>query len=98
MLGTSEALNYTLASQLECVLVGRANMLQNEIDHAPFCFGLATPVVHPGSLQEILRVRRFLGEGFGFRSDVIPVDHSTSQHLGPAWCRASRYLTAAALT
>jgi hypothetical protein len=78
MLGASEALKYTLGSQLECVLVGRANMLQNEIDHAPFSFRASDSCCNPGSLQEILRVRRFLGEGFGFRSDVIPVDGTTS--------------------
>lgn len=74
IIGAPQALDYTLTSQLDCVVVGRANILLYEIGHTQFCYGASDSCCSPGNLQEILRARRFLGNSNAFRSDVISID------------------------
>lgn len=86
IIGPPKALDHTLTSQLDCVVVGRANIMLYEIGHTQFCYKVSDSCCSPGNLQEILRVRRFLGNSNAYRSDVISIDDASfwaSQNVRP---------------
>lgn len=64
---------YSSNSTLECVIVGRLKLLRQEITKTEFGFRMSKKVSE-GNLQEILRIRRFLGNNEAFRSVIYPVN------------------------
>ena len=68
---------YTASSRLVCVIVGRLKVLRQEITKTEFVFSVSEKPSE-GNLQEILRVRRFLGYNEAFRSAIYPVNRKKS--------------------
>ena len=64
---------YSSNSTLECVIVGRLKVLRQEIIKTEFGFRMSKKVSE-GKLQDILRVRRFLGNDEAFRSALCPLN------------------------
>ncbi|MDQ5822790.1 MAG: hypothetical protein M3441_01085 [Chloroflexota bacterium] len=69
---------YTLDSCCECAILGQATTLQDEVCNTRL--SLLAPTgngkeerVQQGSLQDILRVRRFLASGEPSKTDVVPI-------------------------
>lgn len=60
-----DAAAYLSRSSLDTLIVGRINLLKREICDTRFALDKAT-----GSLQDVLRVRRFLGSGEMYRSEI----------------------------
>jgi hypothetical protein len=71
ILGDDIANNFATTSRLECVIIGHVNTLRYEIKETILGF---RGKHNDGSLQGVLRVRRFLGAGCAYRSNVIAVD------------------------
>lgn len=68
---------YSSNSTLECVIVGRLKVLRHEIIKTEFGFRMSKRVSE-GKLQDILRVRRFLGNNEAFRSALCPLNKKKS--------------------
>jgi hypothetical protein len=64
---------YSSNSRLECVIVGRLKVLRQEITKTEFGFNMSKGF-SGGNLQDILRIRRFLGNNEAFRSVICPVN------------------------
>jgi len=64
---------YSSNTTLECVIVGRLKLLRQEITKTEFGFRMSKKVSE-GNLQDILRIRRFLGNNEAFRSVIYPVN------------------------
>lgn len=63
---------FTTQSRLECAVIGRLSILQQEIMEVPFACYLSKSEFKTGRLQDVLRVRNFLNEGQAYRSEVLP--------------------------
>lgn len=71
-----ESLDFYKKSHLECVILGKSNLLKQEIKEIPFgCFS-SQRVYTEGKLQDVLRVREWLSEGQAYRSEILSVDGS----------------------
>jgi len=64
---------YSSNSTLECVIVGRLKLLRQEITKTGFGLNISKGF-SGGNLQDILRIRRFLGNNEAFRSVICPVN------------------------
>lgn len=64
----------TKQSRLDCAIVGRINTLSREIADTSFAVPGAGDKYYEGKLQDVLRVRRFIGDGDHFASEVIRVN------------------------
>lgn len=73
-LGDDQATVYTRHSRLECLLLGRINLLQREIIETRFAVKTDEQELSEGILQDVLRVRRFIDEDEHFRSEITRVD------------------------
>lgn len=70
LLGDENVHEFNTRSRLDCLLVGRLNLLQEEITGVNFA--CAPPLEEEqGVLQDVLRVRKFLGAGHAFRSEAV---------------------------
>ena len=70
LLGDENVQEFNTRSRLECLLVGRLNLLHEEI--TGMNFACAPPLEEEqGVLQDVLRVRKFLGVGQAFRSEAV---------------------------
>ena len=72
-----ETAEFVSGSRMDCLIIGRINYLRREIKKTPLIINTATGQVS-GALQDILRARRFYGEGVPFRSDIIPITEDLS--------------------
>jgi hypothetical protein len=77
LVGDNQARTFALQSRLECVIAGRANALRREIVETDFAASTDQGVYHEGCLQDILQVRKFLGEGEPYRSEICRVNGRT---------------------
>ncbi|HAJ58092.1 MAG TPA: hypothetical protein DCP31_01485, partial [Cyanobacteria bacterium UBA8543] len=73
-IGSVDSLNFYKKSRLDCVILGRLNLLKQEIKERPFGCCPSQAVYTEGKLQDVLRVREWLGEGQAYRSAVLSVD------------------------
>lgn len=64
---------YSSNSRLDCVIIGRLKVLRQEISKTEFGLRISKQVSE-GNLQDILRVRKFLGNNEAFRSTICPVN------------------------
>lgn len=77
ILGEENAKDLPHRSRLECCIIGQLGHLRTEINETEFVADSGATQVqatHPGrfgTLQDILRVRKFMGEGRAYRSEVI---------------------------
>jgi|GEM_PF-1071118 len=72
-LGSADAPNFCTTTQLDCVILGHIGILKHEITKIPFAYSLLGYKFKEGTLQDILRVRRFMSRGEPYRSEILPV-------------------------
>jgi hypothetical protein len=72
--GDDKAMAFAMQSRLECVISGRANVLRREILETEFAVSTSQGVYDEGCLQDLLQVRKFLGEGESYRSEICRVN------------------------
>lgn len=72
--GDNQARDFAIQSRLECVIAGRVNTLRRELVETQFAASTGQDIYHQGRLQDLLQVRKFLGEGEPYRSDVCRVN------------------------
>ncbi|MBW4548612.1 MAG: hypothetical protein KME25_29900 [Symplocastrum torsivum CPER-KK1] len=75
-IGRIESFDFYKKSRLECVILGRSNILKQEIKEIPFGCCSSQRVYTEGRLQDVLRVREWLSDGQAYRSEVLSVDGS----------------------
>jgi hypothetical protein len=73
-LDKAQAKVFARESRLECTLLGRINAFKREILNTRFAIKTSTQEIAEGTLQDILRARRFLKPGEHYRSEVFRVD------------------------
>jgi len=65
--------DFTMRTRLECLILGSARSLRQEIVEVNFSLDRHNTTDKQGTLQDILRVRNFMGEGQPYRTGIIPV-------------------------
>ena len=70
-LGLIDPYLFAFQCQLDCVIIGHIPRLDDEITGTRLIFPTATGNVC-GTLQDLLRVKRFSKPGEGFRSEIVP--------------------------
>ena len=73
LLGEVDAVQFGLRSTFACALVGRRNVLENEIRKTPLAIHVNGDPHVEGNLQDILRVDRFLGPQQSHRSALVSI-------------------------
>lgn len=63
---------FAAKTRLECAVIGRVSILQQEIKEVPFAHYSSKSESKIGYLHDVLRVRDFLNEGEAYRSEVLP--------------------------
>lgn len=71
LLGGTDPVRLGLSSKLVCALVARRNTLEHEIRKAPLAIHVNDSVYATGCLQDVLRVRRFVGPQQNYRSALV---------------------------
>jgi hypothetical protein len=78
LLGAESVTDFTISSRLECCIICRLTALRQEANETVFAapaLSAALPLtsndLEKGTLQEVMRVRKFMGEGKSFRTDAI---------------------------
>jgi len=77
ILDGEHANEFVLSSRLECIIIGCINTLRYEIKGLRISFG-AKHI--DGTIQDVLRVKKFLSEGSAYRSNIIPADRDQSTY------------------
>jgi hypothetical protein len=72
ILSREELRRYMTSSKLECVIIGQLKLLRQEIAKTSFYLHHSENISE-GTLQDILRVRRFLGTAEASRSVILPL-------------------------
>ncbi len=73
-IGKGRAEMFSRQSRLECMLLGRINILKREIVNTELAVKTGEQQFAEGRLQSVLRARRFMREGEHFRSEITRVD------------------------
>jgi hypothetical protein len=68
----SDTQEFATNTRLECAILGRFNIIQQEITQVPFAYYSSKAELKRGYLHNVLRVRNFLNEGEAYRSEVLP--------------------------
>jgi hypothetical protein len=79
LLGAENAADLSHRSRLECCIIGQLSALRREITETAFAIftdsaGKLSRIkddFHQGTLQDVLRVRKFMGEGKAYRTDAL---------------------------
>ncbi|MBE0427387.1 MAG: hypothetical protein IBX72_12195 [Nitrospirae bacterium] len=77
MLGSDHGNEFVLRSRLECTIIGCVNTLRNEIKDTQISYGQKHS---EGTLQDVLRVKRFMSDGSAYRSNIVPSNREPSAH------------------
>lgn len=75
---SADPTRYTLDSCVECAILGPAATLREEICDTKFAFATSDGQFRQGSLQDILRVRRFLSDGEPCKTQVFSIGATTN--------------------
>lgn len=78
------SLEHHAQTRFECILIGRVNCLKYEIEETELALIKGDQEAIKGSFQDILRVRRFLGNLRGFRTEVFSSGRGNFENLDPA--------------
>lgn len=84
-LGDANICDFVACSRLECLIAGPVGVLRQEIKETTFATqatGTASPV--EGTLQEILRVRKFSGVNDGYRTNAVYGNGGSAAEHSPA--------------
>jgi hypothetical protein len=73
VLGPDAAADFISRTELEVVLVGHVALIESEAADLRLGTVADDHIAVEGSLGELLRIRRLVGEGIPFRSDLIPI-------------------------
>lgn len=73
LIGEVKIKEFITKTQHECIILGHVNNLEAEIQGETFAVISPDKNIAEGLLQDIIRARRFLKEGEGYRSEVFPV-------------------------
>ncbi|MBC7341777.1 MAG: hypothetical protein H5U02_04925 [Clostridia bacterium] len=80
ILGKVDSCGFTVTSRMECAILGPVGVLRREVTETRLSIrgpgGFAR-----GTLQDILRVRRFLSEGKAFRTEIYPASRNMPPRL-----------------
>jgi hypothetical protein len=68
---------YPITSRLDCIIAGSVQILRDEVTQKCFAIRTAGSEFETGSLQDVLRVKKFLKDGEGYRSDILSVHTNT---------------------
>ncbi|MGI9064876.1 MAG: hypothetical protein ACR2HX_00500 [Pyrinomonadaceae bacterium] len=98
LLGGENATDLSHRSRLECSIIGQLSALRKEITQTAFSIFtestssqlVSKPRFHEGMLQDVLRARKFLGEGKAYRTDVVA---SQSQNVPMVACDIAPHVT-----
>lgn len=74
IVGENEAIAFSTRSRIDCLIVGRVGILRDEITKTPFATKSRSGGTEEGNLQNVLRARKFMGEGQAYRSNVIAMN------------------------
>ena len=74
ILGNRQAQIFAELPRLECLIVGRVNVLRREIMDTAFATSSDRTAYHEGRLQDLLQVHRFLNGTEPYRSDICRVN------------------------
>lgn len=74
ILVNEQALAFARQPLLECLIVGRVNILRREITETEFAVSSDRILYHEGRLQDILQVRRLLNGNAPYRTDIYRVN------------------------
>jgi hypothetical protein len=74
ILGDRQAQGIARQPRLECLIVGRVNVLRREIMETEFATSNDRTVYHEGRLQDLLQAHRFLNGSEHYRSDICRVN------------------------
>lgn len=77
ILGGNNTNEFVVRSRLECLIIGCVNTLRHEIKETQISLGTNHIA---GTIQDVLRVRKFLGADSAYRSNVIPINREQSSH------------------
>lgn len=69
---------FAMQSRFDCVLNGNVGLLRHEITMTPFAADTGAGKLAEGTLQDLLRVKRFFGADHHFRSEVFSSAHAKS--------------------
>ncbi|WP_161823365.1 hypothetical protein [Sporotomaculum syntrophicum] len=72
---------FVASSCLECVIIGNIKWLQYEIENTVFALNKPSGKVIKGTLQDVLRVRRFLNNSPNFKIDIWPATKSLAEGI-----------------
>jgi hypothetical protein len=63
-------IDFVTSSRMECLIFGQLNQLRNEIKEKRVAFHISGNKHTAASLQEVLRVKKFMGDGHPYRSEI----------------------------
>src|SRR5262249_39785518 len=69
ILGNKQAQGFARRPRLECLIVGRVNVLRREIMETELAISSDRAIYREGRLQDLLRVHKFLNGSESYRSD-----------------------------
>lgn len=72
---------FIASSCLECAIIGNIKWLQYEIENTVFALNKPGGRVIKGTLQDVLRVRRFLNNSPNFKTDIWPATRSLAEGI-----------------
>lgn len=65
---------FASSSRLECVVLGKMNALRHEIKETRASVRSSPNGFQEGRLQDVVRVRKFMADGQGYRTDIFRID------------------------
>src|SRR5262249_13121104 len=74
ILGNKQAQGFARRPRLECLIVGRVNVLRREIMETELAISSDRAIYREGRLQDLLRVHKFLNGSESYRSDICRVN------------------------
>lgn len=84
ILGDVSPVEYSANSRIECLLIGRASWLRFEIERTEFAVVKDKAGMARGNLQDILKVRRFLGNITGYKTELLPSSRQNAKGIDQA--------------
>lgn len=75
LIGQKNLQTFFKKTRFDCAILGRANILREELIHTPFSI-LSEEKFNRGTLQDILRVRKFMGQEEHYHTNVFRMDSS----------------------
>jgi len=72
---------FVASSRFECAIIGHVKWLQYEIENTVFALDKPGGGIVKGTLQDVLRIRRFLKNSPNFKSDIWPATKTLAEGI-----------------